>query len=201
MITKEQFINKAREFLGVTEGTYKHKTIVKAYNSITPLPRGYRLTMYDAWCAGFVSAVANLSGFGKNFPYECGAQKMVEKAQSMKMWATVKTPRVGWLCVYDWQKDGHADHVGIVCEVTTKQIKVIEGNYNDRVGIRTIKKDNPNIKGYVALKFKESGLKPDNEIAKEVIKGLWGNGEERKKKLKTAGYDPDKIQKLVNKMI
>lgn len=201
MITKEQYINKAMEFLGVTEGTYKHKTIVKAYNSIKPLPRGYKLTMYDSWCAGFVSAIASLAGFGSEFPYECGAQKMTEKAQKMKLWAQVKSPKVGWLCVYDWQKDGHADHVGIVTEVTAKQIKVIEGNYNDSVKIRTIKKDAPTIKGYIALRFKESALKSDNDIAKEVIKGLWGNGEERKKKLKKAGYDPVQIQKLVNKMM
>lgn len=201
MITKEQFINKAREFLGVTEGTYKHKTIVKAYNSIRPLPRGYKLTMYDAWCAGFVSAVASLSGFGSGFPYECGAQKMVEKANDMKLWVTVKNPNVGWLCVYDWQKDGHADHVGIITEVTAKQIKVLEGNYNDAVRVRTIKKDASTIKGYIALKFKNSSLKSNDEIAKEVVRGLWGNGEARKKKLEKAGYSYEAIQKLVNKMV
>lgn len=38
-------------------------------------------------------------------------------------------------------------------------------------------------------------------IAKEVLNGKWGNGDERKKKLKAAGYDPAAIQKLVNKMV
>lgn len=45
-------------------------------------------------------------------------------------------------------------------------------------------------------------IKKENEdIAKEVIKGLWGNGLERKKKLEQAGYNYQTIQTLVNKML
>lgn len=44
-------------------------------------------------------------------------------------------------------------------------------------------------------------MKSDEEIAKEVINGLWGNGRERTRLLKEAGYDPKKIQKIVNQMI
>lgn len=43
--------------------------------------------------------------------------------------------------------------------------------------------------------------KSNTVIAQEVINGLWGNGEDRKKKLKAAGYDYDAIQKEVNKML
>lgn len=43
--------------------------------------------------------------------------------------------------------------------------------------------------------------KSNEEIAKEVIKGNWGNGADRKAKLSAAGYDPSTIQALVNKMI
>lgn len=35
-------------------------------------------------------------------------------------------------------------------------------------------------------------------IAREVIAGKWGNGEDRKKRLKTAGYDYNKVQEKVN---
>lgn len=38
-------------------------------------------------------------------------------------------------------------------------------------------------------------------IAKEVIKGLWGNGATRKKKLKASGYDYETVQKQVNKLL
>lgn len=40
-----------------------------------------------------------------------------------------------------------------------------------------------------------------NEIAKEVIKGDWGNGEERKKKLIAVGYNYNEVQKEVNKLL
>ena len=39
------------------------------------------------------------------------------------------------------------------------------------------------------------------EIAKEVILGKWGNGEERKKRLKAAGYDYSQVQAEVNRMV
>lgn len=40
-----------------------------------------------------------------------------------------------------------------------------------------------------------------DEIAKEVIGGKWGNGEERKKKLIKAGYDYNKVQAKVNQLV
>lgn len=39
------------------------------------------------------------------------------------------------------------------------------------------------------------------EIACEVIKGEWGNGEKRKQLLKEAGYDPEAVQKCVNDLL
>lgn len=43
--------------------------------------------------------------------------------------------------------------------------------------------------------------KSNTEIAKEVIAGKWGNGADRKKRLKAAGYDYQAIQNIVNKML
>lgn len=39
------------------------------------------------------------------------------------------------------------------------------------------------------------------EIAKEVIQGKWGNGEERKRRLTAAGYDYGQIQRKVNELL
>ena len=44
-------------------------------------------------------------------------------------------------------------------------------------------------------------LKSVDEIAKEVIKGLWGNGTARKEKLSAAGYDYTAVQKKVNELL
>ena len=41
-------------------------------------------------------------------------------------------------------------------------------------------------------------LKSVDEISDEVIKGLWGNGESRKKALEKCGYNYSEIQKAVN---
>lgn len=38
----------------------------------------------------------------------------------------------------------------------------------------------------------------NDDVAREVMAGKWGNGEERKQKLKDAGYNPTVIQKKVN---
>lgn len=44
------------------------------------------------------------------------------------------------------------------------------------------------------------GSKTDDQIAAEVLAGKWGNGRTRRKNLTEAGYDYDRIQKLVNKL-
>lgn len=48
---------------------------------------------------------------------------------------------------------------------------------------------------------KKSSKKSIDAIAKEVIAGKWGNGDERKKKLTAAGYDYDAVQKRVNELM
>ena len=40
-----------------------------------------------------------------------------------------------------------------------------------------------------------------DEVAKEVIEGKWGNGEERKKKLRAAGYSYTAVQNKVNELM
>lgn len=43
--------------------------------------------------------------------------------------------------------------------------------------------------------------KSNLEIAREVIRGEWGNGLERKQRLTRAGYDYKAIQRIVNRLI
>ena len=46
-----------------------------------------------------------------------------------------------------------------------------------------------------------AGLKPLEEVAKEVIRGNWGNGQERIDKLTAAGYDYKAVQAKVNELL
>ena len=47
----------------------------------------------------------------------------------------------------------------------------------------------------------KTGKKTVAEIAKEVIQGKWGNGDERKRRLTAAGYDYAEVQKEVNRLM
>ena len=48
---------------------------------------------------------------------------------------------------------------------------------------------------------KQTAKKTVTELAKEVIQGKWGNGSERKQKLTQAGYDYDRVQAEVNRLL
>lgn len=43
--------------------------------------------------------------------------------------------------------------------------------------------------------------KSNDQIAREVIAGKWGNGDDRKARLRRAGYNADTIQKIVNRLV
>ena len=47
----------------------------------------------------------------------------------------------------------------------------------------------------------ENSKKSNEEIATEVIKGIWGNGADRKNRLTNAGYDYEAIQNIVNQKL
>ena len=49
--------------------------------------------------------------------------------------------------------------------------------------------------------MKQYQSKSIDEIALEVIRGNWGAGATRKKKLTAAGYDYNTVQKRVNEML
>lgn len=49
--------------------------------------------------------------------------------------------------------------------------------------------------------FLKGASKTNEEVAKEVLAGKWGNGAERKNKLTQAGYDYATIQAIVNQLV
>lgn len=55
--------------------------------------------------------------------------------------------------------------------------------------------------GVRVVKWVADTKKSNEEIAKEVIAGKWGNGAERKNRLTSAGYNYNTIQSLVNQML
>lgn len=57
-----------------------------------------------------------------------------------------------------------------------------------------------NLTKYDVMKSSSSKKSVDT-LAKEVIQGKWGNGDERKKKLTAAGYNYNAVQKRVNELL
>lgn len=46
-----------------------------------------------------------------------------------------------------------------------------------------------------------TGDKSNEEIAREVISGVWGNGEDRVNRLTNAGYNASEVQEVVNRLL
>ena len=44
-------------------------------------------------------------------------------------------------------------------------------------------------------------MKTNQEIAQEILMGLWGNGAERRERLTKAGYNYDNVQSIVNALV
>lgn len=55
--------------------------------------------------------------------------------------------------------------------------------------------------GVRVVKWVDDKKRSIEEVANEVIKGLWGNGDTRKKRLINAGYDYNKVQEKVNQIL
>ena len=146
MKTFSQF---ALDFVGVKEGSKQHKQIVDGYNIIKPLPRGYRVTYNDSWCATFVSYVMLMCN-AINPPLECSCYYMNKLATKNKQ--VVKTPKVDDIIMYDWGNNGTLDHVGIIYKIVGNTLYVVEGNKNRQVGTRTIDKSNKEIECFIRVK-------------------------------------------------
>lgn len=166
------FAASAGFWLGAHQGDERHKQIVDIYNTIKPLPRGYTVKYTDAWCATFVSAVANNFGMEDLFPYECSCYYMVMKLIKMGRWIERDdfVPSTGDLIFYDWKDSvifentdnvGVPGHVGIVESVIDGKITAIEGNKSNSVGKREVPVNGRYIRGFGHLDFSRFMFEPD----------------------------------------
>lgn len=142
---------RAKAWLGRKEADGSHQEIIDVYNQIRPLPRGYRMTYKDPWCAAFVSAVGAALGLTATILPECACDPMIALYKASGRWAT--TDRItmiqpGDLIFYDWDQNGSADHVGIIVDITASGYRVIEGNISDAVGYRTVARNYNLIRGF-----------------------------------------------------
>lgn len=148
-------------WVGKKESDGSFKSIVDIYNTIKPIPRGYKCPYSTPWCAITVSAAFHKAGYDAIFTPECSCSKMIELAKAKGIWVEndAFVPSPGDCIIYDWDDSGYGenknnpDHVGMVEKVVGQTITVIEGNYSDSVKRRNIAVNGKFIRGYVAPKF------------------------------------------------
>lgn len=133
----QTILRHARSYLGVNQGDSKHKGIINKYNAVSPLPVGYKVKYTDDWCAAFVTVIGDLAGASSLIGRECGVQRFVQIFKKKGIWLGVARPQSGDIIVFDWRKDGWADHIGIVENMNGNTITTIEGNTQKRVARRT----------------------------------------------------------------
>lgn len=190
---REKVLAIAKSYVGARAGSVKHKFIVDTYNKQKPLPRGYKVTYMDAWCATFVSTVAILAGLGDIIPAECGCGPQIELFKRLGRWVEDDgyTPLAGDIIYYDWEDNGVGDntgspnHVGIVESVSGNTITVIEGNYSNMVKRRMLKVNSRYIRGYGIPDYdskqpvQASAIAKDIEVyvdgKKEVVEGYFAS--------------------------
>lgn len=143
---RQRVVDTAVSLLGIKEGSAEHKRIIDAYNSKLPkLPRGYAMTYTAAWCAATMTYIGIVLGITDIILPECSCSAMIELYKRKGRWMEndAYVPKPGDLVMYDWDAKkgectGAPDHVGMVVSVDGKNIKVVEGNYDNQVKERTI---------------------------------------------------------------
>lgn len=156
MMLNEKIVQVAMACIGTQEGTDRHKTILDIYNQYEDKSkRQYTVKATDPWCAAFVSAVFIAAGIPKRIPIECSCffMKNMGAAVGMLRDPARYVPKPGDIVFYKWAGKNVVTHVGIVKSVNGSTLEVIEGNYNNAVGVRKTKLSNPAIDSYLEVNY------------------------------------------------
>lgn len=173
----QNVLNVMRSWIGYSEANGKFRQIIDLYNSYLPLVRGYAVQYTDEWCDTAVSAAAIQAGCVDLIGTECGCEKHIEIFKEKGIWIEDGTivPLPGDIILYNWD-----------CQAQPND------GYSDHIGYVE------SVSGQM-ITVMEGNY--NEEVAGEVIQGKYGNGEERRKKLCDMGYDPDAVQREVNRQL
>lgn len=212
MKTANDVLEVARGWLGKNKYDGSFKEIIDLYNSHKPLAVGYKVPYDKDWCDAFVSACAIKANAVDLIGTECGCQRHIGIWKNLGIWVqgSVK-PYPGDVIVIDWDgnHNGYADHVGYVENVEGGVIYTIEGNRSCAVRRKQYQVGDYRIRGFAHPKYAKdidssstsSHKKSVDEVANEVIRGIWGSGEDRMARLTAAGYNYDEVQEKVGELL
>lgn len=173
----QDVLDVMRSWIGYSEANGKFRQIIDLYNSYQPLARGYAVQYTDEWCDTAVSAAAIQAGCVDLIGTECGCEKHIEIFKEKGIWIEDGTivPLPGDIILYNWD-----------CQAQPND------GYSDHIGYVE------SVSGQM-ITVMEGNY--NEEVAGEVIQGKYANGEERRKKLCDMGYDPNAVQREVNRQL
>lgn len=175
-------------------------------------------------CVGYACGRFNeIIGAMKYPSLNCNAENFIERAKNTYGLEISSVPTLGGIMV--WQKgtlsgnDG-AGHVAVVEKIIdSNTIYTSESGYGGSAFWNSTRRNtngrwglgsaytfrgcivNPAIGKVVAPTPTPSANKSVDEVAKEVIRGEWGNGDERYNRLTNAGYNYNEVQAKVNELL
>jgi surface antigen len=175
-------------------------------------------------CVGYACGRFNeIIGAMKYPSLNCNAENFIERAKNTYGLEISSVPTLGGIMV--WQKgtlsgnDG-AGHVAVVEKIIdSNTIYTSESGYGGSAFWNSTRRNtngrwglgsaytfrgcivNPAIGKVVAPTPTPSAKKSVVEVAKEVIRGEWGNGDERYNRLTNAGYNYNEVQAKVNELL
>ena len=154
---RERVVENALSLLGIKEGTKDFEEKIRSvYNAQKPLPRGHKLSKSDPWCAAYITVVGIMAEIIGVILPECSCSRMIElyKARGQWMERDDYDGQIGDILMWDWQDKGVGDctgapdHVGILVEKDGDNWKVAEGNCDNRVKLRPVRRDQIHIRGW-----------------------------------------------------
>lgn len=175
-------------------------------------------------CVGYACGRFNeIIGAMKYPSLNCNAENFIERAKNTYGLEISSVPTLGGIMV--WQKgtlsgnDG-AGHVAVVEKIIdSNTIYTSESGYGGSAFWNSTRRNtngrwglgsaytfrgcivNPAIGKVVAPTPTPSAKKSVDEVAKEVIRGEWGNGDERYNRLTNSGYNYNEVQAKVNELL
>lgn len=169
--------NWIKRFAERVEDLAGYKPVIYASSSIIKEQRLGSLG-YPIWCANYYK------GYKKVYGYDTSGMK------------------IGYSNSIMWQFTSSGRLKGYVGDLDLNVFFGDEADFKKYMGAKkSANKDKKPAEKKHDEKKNDKDKKSISDIAAEVIKGKYGTGEDRKKKLKKAGYDPDKVQKKVNDIL
>lgn len=205
MATAKEIVDKALSYIGTEENPRYSNNVI--FNTDY-----YGHPVYGddyPWCVTFVWDIFRMCG-ASNLFYN---GRKTNNCVNVLLWGrqeglVVSEGRMGDLILFDWDNTNvnDADHIGFIVERNQDGSYItVEGNTsltnNSNGGEVMERRRSTCIRAIIRPKYDEEPNKPIEEVAREVIAGEWGNGDDRKARLTAAGYDYDEVQDEVNRIL